>query len=138
MSSLESQLIRDEGLRLLPYVDTTGNITIGVGRNLTRNGITQKEAMILLEDDINTIKSLATRQWPWISTLSEPRKAVLFNMAFNMGVGGLITFIHFLDYVKEGMYDKASQAMLQSLWAKQVGERATRLSQQMESGEWVD
>ncbi len=138
MPSLESQLIRDEGLRLLPYVDTTGNITIGVGRNLTRNGITQKEAMILLEDDINTIKSLATRQWPWISTLSEPRKAVLFNMAFNMGVGGLITFIHFLDYVKEGMYDKASQAMLQSLWAKQVGERATRLSQQMESGEWVD
>lgn len=138
MSSLESQLIRDEGLRLLPYVDTTGNITIGVGRNLTRNGITQKEAMILLEDDINTIKSLVTRQWPWISTLSEPRKAVLFNMAFNMGVGGLITFIHFLDYVKEGMYDKASQAMLQSLWAKQVGERATRLSQQMESGEWVD
>ncbi len=31
--NLTDQLIRDEGLRLYPYKDTAGKLTIGVGRN---------------------------------------------------------------------------------------------------------
>ncbi len=133
---LKDQLIEDEGLRLFPYTDTTGNITIGVGRNLTKDGISEDEAMILLEDDIEKFTSRVTNRWPWVSDLSEPRQAVLINMAFNMGIGGLETFVHFLGYVKAGRWLQASRAMLDSLWAKQVGERAVRLSEQMKTGEW--
>jgi len=34
MSKLTEQLTRHEGLRLKPYVDTVGKLTIGCGRNL--------------------------------------------------------------------------------------------------------
>src|SRR4051812_27390106 len=37
--ALVNQLIIDEGLKLSPYTDTVGKLTIGVGRNLTDVGI---------------------------------------------------------------------------------------------------
>lgn len=135
---LKDQLIEDEGLRLFPYTDTTGNITIGVGRNLSVDGISEDEAMILLEDDIEKVRSQVNQRWPWVDHLNAPRQAVLYNMAFNMGIGGLETFTHFLGYAKAGMWLKASKAMIDSLWAKQVGERAVRLAEQMKTGEWED
>lgn len=134
--NLKDQLIRDEGLKLHPYRDMYGNITIGVGRNLTADGITEDEAMILLEDDIEKVTAQVNERWPWVSSLNEPRQAVLYNMAFNMGIGGLETFVHFLGYVKAGMWLKASQEMINSLWAKEVGERAVSLAEQIKTGEW--
>lgn len=48
LTALKEELIRDEGLRLKPYRDTVGKLTIGVGRNLDDVGITKDEAMHLL------------------------------------------------------------------------------------------
>ena len=42
-----------------------------------------------------------------------------------------------LNALQDGRYADAAKAMLDSKWAKQVGDRARRLAQQMESGEWV-
>ena len=44
MKTIEEQLILHEGLRLKPYRDTVGKLTIGVGRNLDDVGITRAEA----------------------------------------------------------------------------------------------
>ena len=52
LDALRSELRRDEGVRLKPYRDTVGKITIGVGRNLTDVGITPDEADVLLDHDI--------------------------------------------------------------------------------------
>lgn len=41
ISSLQEQLIRDEGVRKFPYKDTVGKTTIGVGRNLDDVGLSQ-------------------------------------------------------------------------------------------------
>lgn len=43
MAMLLSELSRDEGRRLKPYLDTVGKTTIGVGRNLTDVGISEDE-----------------------------------------------------------------------------------------------
>lgn len=50
--TLIDQLVRDEGLRLHPYIDSVGKLTIGVGRNLTDMGISQAETEMLLSNDI--------------------------------------------------------------------------------------
>jgi lysozyme len=50
---LIEQLRRDEGVRLHPYTDTVGKLTIGVGRNLADMGISDAEATVLLQNDID-------------------------------------------------------------------------------------
>ena len=52
MESLKEQLIRHEGLRLTVYDCPAGYKTIGVGRNIEQKGITESEALYLLDNDI--------------------------------------------------------------------------------------
>jgi hypothetical protein len=53
------------------------------------------------------------------------RRAVLVNMAFNMGINGLLGFKHTLELVRDHKYADAADSMLNSKWAHQVGvERA--------------
>lgn len=134
--SLKEQLVRDEGVRLKPYKDSVGKITIGVGRNLDDVGISLTEANILLDNDIAHVVQQLSETFPWTDALDEVRRGVLLNMAFNMGIHGLAGFHHFLGSVQSGNFAQAAQEMLESKWANQVGSRAQRLSIQMSSGVW--
>ena len=136
---IESLLVRDEGEKLFPYLDTASppRTTIGVGRNLSDRGISQQESRYLLRNDIESHTLELLNALPWVSQLNPARQAVLVSMCFNMGLKGLLQFHNTLSMIEQGKYQEAAQAMLQSLWAKQVGHRAERLSQQMETGEWV-
>jgi len=131
---LKAELIRDEGLRSLPYKDTVGKLSIGVGRNLDDVGISKEEALFLLENDIKrTVASLNTLLVGW-DTLDGVRQRVLANMAFNLGIGGLLKFKKTLTLIQSGKYVEASKEMLNSQWAKQVGSRALRLSEMLATG----
>lgn len=133
---LKEQLIRDEALRLKPYRCSENKLTIAVGRNLDDNGITEAEAMYLLDNDLKRVVSELTTALPWIEQLSIVRASVLINMCFNLGIKRFLRFKKTLKYVSEGDYINASIEMLDSRWAEQVGKRATRLSEQMRSGTW--
>jgi len=135
--NLLAQLKRDEGLRLTAYRDTVGKLTIGYGRNLDDNGITQSEADMMLINDIASHEDLVHQFLPWTDSLDEVRRAVLVNMAFNVGVHSLLGFKQTLQAIHDGDYAAAAAMMLQSKWAEQVGPRAYRLSRQMETGQWV-
>jgi len=52
ISRLEEMLIRHEGKRSLPYECSAGKISVGVGRNLEDNPLTDDEIMYLLRNDI--------------------------------------------------------------------------------------
>ncbi len=136
IASLKDQLIRDEELRLKPYTDSVGKITIGVGRNLTDDGISFAEAQLLLSNDIATATADLQSRLPWTAALDPVRQGALLNMTFNLGIGGLLEFRDFLAKMQVGNYAAAAGAMLDSLWARQVGARATRLSTQIQTGEW--
>ena len=133
--NLKESLIRDEGLRLTVYKDTRGILTIGVGRNLEDRGITENEAMKLLENDILQCSADLSLHLEWTNALDEPRREVLINMLFNLGLGGLLKFQKMLDALKQGNYSLAAKEMLDSKWAKQTGARAERLSKQMVTGQ---
>ena len=136
IASLKDQLVRDEELRLKPYTDSVGKLTIGVGRNLTDKGISFQEAQGLLANDIADATAALQAKLPWTATLDDVRKGALLNMTFNMGIGGLLEFHDFLARMQRGDFSGAAGAMLDSLWARQVGPRATRLSIQIQSGVW--
>lgn len=135
--TLEEQLVRDEGMRLKPYKDSVGKLTIGVGRNLDDVGICREEAEMLLQHDIVSHTFDLNTALPWISGLDEIRRGVLINMCFNMGIHALLGFKHTLSLIQQGDYAGASKEMLNSHWAEQVGARAQRLAKQLEEGIWV-
>lgn len=134
--NLTDQLIRDEGLRLYPYTDTVGKITIGVGRNLTDVGISAVEARQLLANDVQNAIARMEQTLPWSTGLDEVRHAALANMTFNLGIGRLCGFKNFLEALRSGDWKTARNEMLNSHWAEQVGPRAQRLAIQIETGVW--
>ena len=132
--SLEDMLIRHEGLMLKPYHDSVKKLTIGIGRNLDDVGITEEEARYLLRNDIQKVVSQA-KQFPWYDGLSNPRKQVVLNMIFNLGLTRFSKFRNTIGCISRGEYAEAAKEMLDSTWAKQVGKRATELAKIMETGE---
>lgn len=139
ITNIIDQLTRDEGVKLFLYYDQMGFATIGIGRLIDARrggGITLTEAQYLLQNDITRTKLQLEETFPWVTGLSDARYGVLLNMAFNMGVAGLGGFRDFLASVAQGNYELAAQQMLESVWAKQVGPRAQRLSIQMREDAW--
>ncbi len=133
-AELRHQLISEEGLRLKCYTDTVGRLSIGVARNLTDRGISQDEAMYLLDNDIATAASDLAVHYPWTQGLDSVRRSVLLDMCFNIGIERLAGFVYMLDAVQRGDYAEASRQMLASEWATQVKGRATKLAAMMANG----
>lgn len=134
----------DEGLRLQAYPDPLSGgdpWTIGYGHTgpEVRKGLvwTEKQCSDALFQDASKHNEELLKALPWVATLDPVRRDVLYNMAFNLGVKGLLGFKRTLDLVKQGHYKRASEGMLRSLWAKQVKGRATRLAKEMEQGKYV-
>ena len=136
---LIESLTKHEGLRTLPYEDSVGVLTIGVGHNLEDRPLTHKAVQTILEDDIaeavhelNRIKGYLDFE----KTLSDARENVLIEMVFNLGSPRLSKFVKFWAAVKDSDYETASIEMLDSKWARQVGQRAKTLAEQMRTGEF--
>lgn len=137
--NIEDQLVRDENEILHAYFDSLGYLTIGVGHLIDQRrggSIPQSISRELLQLDIAAKKTQLLLNAPWTASLDEVRFGALLNMAFNLGVEGLLEFTHFLGFLQAGNWQAAAAAMLDSLWAKQVGDRAKRLAVQIQSGVW--
>jgi lysozyme len=131
---LLTELIDDEDIRLKPYRDTVGKLTIGIGRNLDDRGISKKEAEYLANNDIDECERQLDAKIPWWRELTDARQRVLLNMCFNLGINRLLGFKKAIALIKSGNYTKASEEMLNSLWSKQVGDRSFRLAKMMREG----
>lgn len=155
---LIDQLIKHEGEELQVYECPAGFLTIGVGRNLETKGLTKKEcdklnlgvseknsvitklevrgitkeeSRYLLSNDIDYFIDELDKRLGFFKSLPETAKIVLVDMAFNLGVNGLLKFKNTLSLIEKGQYVAASQEMLNSAWKFQVGQRAYDLSNQL-------
>ena len=135
-AQVAAALKRDEGFRQYPYRDTRGVLTIGYGFNLHSDGLSEVESTMVLEYRVARRYLELMAALPWVKTLDEARQGVLLNMAYNLGVHGLLEFAVTLRNVQAGDYDEAAEAMRRSQWADQVGARAQRLALQMRTGVW--
>ena len=131
---LRPQLRIDEGYVEHAYTDSEGYLTIGIGRLIDkrRGGrLRPDEIALMLENDITDAETDARALFPTFEQLSNVRKAVLCNMAFNLGRERLAGFRKFREAVAAQAWFDAAAEMLDSLWARQVGIRAQRLAKQM-------
>lgn len=132
--TLVERLIKHEGLRLRPYTCPAGKLTIGVGRNLEDRGISEEEAIMMLQNDIIACRKECYSNFIWYGEMDELRQEVILEMCFNLGITRLKGFKKMLKACELKNYSLASQEMLTSLWARQVGNRAKTLAKIMEKG----
>jgi len=136
--NIYSQLERDEGFRARPYQDSRGVWTVGYGFNL-QSGVPLSPFLAgeIMREHVSIFITDLNNRLPWVRQLSAPRFGVLINMAYNMGIWGLMSFKRMLKALEREDYPTAAVEMLDSKWAKQVGDRAKRLAQQMCEDMWV-
>ena len=142
-AQLIEELRRDEGVRYVPYLDTKGIQTTGVGHNLQASPLpagwsyplTDAQVDTLLQSDLANVYSDLNRDLPWWTDLNDVRQRVIANMMFNLGSNKLLGFKNTLAAMRQGAYADAARGMLNSAWASQVGARAQRLAQMMRTGE---
>ena len=137
---LSEQLKRHEGLKLKPYTDTVGKLTIGVGRNLEDVGISRIEAEFLLENDImnaygDIFDVIGQKVF---EALSEVRQGVLLNMIFNLGKPRFRTFKKMIAAVKADDPEEVAVQMQDSRWFNQIGGRGVELVWQMRYNQYGD
>lgn len=141
--NLEQMLDGDEGDELEAYPDpiTKGEPwTIGRGHTgpEVHKGLkwTQAQSDEAFHKDIIKAVSEVNNAFPWVSQLNVPRQAVVYGMAFQMGVPRLKKFVKALAAMRDGHFATARAEMLDSDWARQTRKRAKRRADQMETGEW--
>jgi len=127
-------LKKHEGLRLTPYKDSVGLLTVGYG-HLLDQPITQQQADLYLDEDYENAMHDCERL-SWFDDLDEARAGVVVNMVFNLGLAGFRGFKKTIHLIEMGMYEDAADEMKDSRWADQVGTRADELSEIMRTGEW--
>ena len=82
METLRERIARHEGIRLTPYRDSVGKLTIGIGRNLDDLGITLEEAHHLLDNDIAECTVVVAKCLPWTANQPPLIVEVLTEMTF--------------------------------------------------------
>jgi lysozyme len=132
--ALLDRIMRHEGYRRHGYRCPAGALTVGYGRNLDSIGVSEEEAIMLLENDMARTALELDAALPWWRLLPEEPRGVLHEMAFNMGVPKLMGFAKALDAARRQDWAVAAREMLSSKWAEQVGVRAITLANIMREG----
>ena len=140
----------EEGEVLRPYHDTEGFPTVGVGHKLSSTKLDNLDkfpAMIsrttskeFLEEDLRLANKAIEHSWfyPRFKTLSYERKLIITSMCFQMGVQGVSKFKLMWESISDEDFVVAAAEMLDSQWARQTPERATRHANVMSTGNALD
>lgn len=124
-------LVRHEGIRTFPYHCSENRLTIGIGRNLEQNGISEEEAYYLLENDIKRVMSNLDKSFHMWRCFPKKARLVCIDMAFQMGIAGFLGFKKTIALMQLGMWLEASEELLDSRYAIQTPNRAAYNSRQL-------
>jgi len=141
ITKLKEMLAADEGRKKKPYKCTAGHWTIGVGRNMDANPLPPEIATYLEEtgeitdlmiDDLLDFDSASAildcgKVWPGFKSFSENRQLALANFMFNVGIGTAKKFVNTNYAINHGNWERAAQGLENSLWYRQVPNRAKRI-----------
>ena len=123
--TVEARLKAEEGFRALPYRDTRGVLTIGYGTNLDI-GITKREGSFLLSERVEIAEVRLPHSWPPYDSMPLDVRVELLDMAYQLGVSGLLEFHEMLSALQTGNWSRAEQEALSSTWAEETPKRAAR------------
>lgn len=117
----------EEGFRGKPYTEkVSGNLTVGYGTDLVASPLTGEEGLFLLHFRMERKWAELTMRRPWLVELPDAAKIVLIDMAYQMGVSGLLKFKRMFGALQQGDFGLAAEELLDSRYAKQTPRRAHR------------
>lgn len=123
----------EEGFRSKPYRDTRGFLTVGYGLNLD-SGISRRVAVAALTEQLSELhETLLT--YSWYATLDVVRQGVCLDMAFNLGLHGLMAFAHMIAAIERGDWAQAKVELLNSKAARELPSRYAELARLLLTGQ---
>jgi len=143
--SVYEQLKIDEGVKYEVYLDHLGYKTFGIGHLVTRRDpewsykvgteVSEERVRQAFENDIQVSISECMTLYGQEDFCSFPDEVqqILVNMMFNLGRPRLKGFRKFNAAIKEGRWAEAAVEGRDSLWYKQVTNRAERLMTRLEN-----
>ena len=123
IQKVEDRLKTEEGFRSKPYSDSQGVLTIGYGTNIAE-GITVKEAEWLLRNRLADTEGDLARRWAPYGEMPIGVRAALLNMAYQIGVTGLLEFHDMIAALRRQDWKAARTAARDSDWHRETPERA--------------
>lgn len=137
MLQLRADIKNDEGIVLHAYTDTLGFLTIGSGILIDERkggGIKASENDFIIDTRLSQLLNDMDLKLPWLISKSDGIQRALCNMAWQMGLIGLLKFEGMLSSIKNGDYPAAAKQALDSLWAKETPQRAARIAALISKG----
>lgn len=131
IDDLVQDLKSDEGWAASAYQDTEGWWTIGYGFLIDgrRGGELPKQiAEQWLHHNVISKWAELTSRIPWLLDQPEDVQRAIGNMAYQLGVSGVLKFQNMLNCLLAGDRAMAAEEALDSRWAKQTPNRAQRVA----------
>lgn len=139
--NLKESIKIHEGFRSSVYLCPTGHPTVGYGfrvadlsaDELALNAgvvepMSKEVAEKILDIKITKFKKQVYNALPWLTYAPMDIQDALCEMAYQMGVAGLLGFKNTLALIKERKYTQAAENMLKSKWATQTPKRAKQIA----------
>ena len=131
LKEAKEMLIKHEGVRTYPYFCSENYLTIGAGRNLKVNGISEEEAMYLLGNDIDRVINNLDKIFPAWKVMPKKARLVCIDMAYQLGIQGFMNFRRTRTLMEMGCWLEASEEILRSRYANQTPSRCAYNSRQL-------
>jgi len=145
-NKLREQLKIDEGVKFEVYDDHLGYKTFGIGHLVVAGDeeygapvgtpVSEDRVNSVFDSDVQTYIDESKKVFPNLDDLPEEAQQVIVNMCFNMGAPRLAKFKKFVAAVNDNNWSTAAVEMMDSRWAKQVGNRAERLRDRVKALAW--
>ena len=139
--NLKESIKIHEGFRSSVYLCPTGHPTVGYGfrvadlsaDELALNAgvvepMSKEVAEKILDIKITKFKKQVYNALPWLTYAPMDIQDALCEMAYQMGVSGLLGFKNTLAMIKAKRYSEAAENMLKSKWATQTPKRAKQIA----------
>jgi lysozyme len=141
IDKLREELKRDEGCVHSVYLDHLNLKTVGIGHLLTEwdeeydkpvgTEVSEERVNELFAKDIGVTIEECKVLYEHFDDLPEEAQRIIANMMFNLGRPRLSKFKKMREAVMDANWIEAAIQMEDSLWAKQVPNRAERLCERM-------
>lgn len=162
LDALRNIIKREEGLKLIPYKDNQGVLTVGYGLNLAqekavaelkkvgidkdelisgKTQLTSDQAEALMNINIEHSLEIARSIFPKFNSFGAGRQHAVIDMIYNLGEDRFKKFDNTINFIRRGKWDRAAKEILlnsrrdgPSKYMKQVPNRATRNSDRLLRG----
>lgn len=144
---LRHLIMKEEGLRLVPYKDRHNLWAAGFGHIITeprliealnrgdRVFVPMHTAYEWLQEDLEDHMRLVRHYFGHLG-LSEPRLEVLAGLSYQMGIHDLMEFERMIEALEQEDWDEAARELLDSRYGKeQTPARARRMAKYLREGQ---